>query len=353
MMPEPEDAPLLAPVAPNLTFAAIHAYSQQPLRGAFPAGEPEPLISVVRRSAAVRRGTRMTKILSGRQLVTFLQGRGPSGFCYRSSDIAGIRTATALTSLTGDAAEMDHGSPRPIFALRWRAVDPSDYVIPFAASIGELPSFAGLADIPPHDRMGPQILGTGFAPSSQHLIPEFVTHDLADLPMPANASIVALTPDGGVVTLYTYVAEQRAWARMYGAQWRHLVAGIPDIAPDQEYVQIPSNHSGASRLVGRFRGELFDALADPPHEFRVLAKARAARYPVETLARRTKYVTWRGALCTVVRADGDWLRVRMCRPDRDSGPKLAAQCVERGLYEAWAPAAETRDNHEAEHAYTL
>ena len=34
------------------------------------------------------------------------------------------------------------------------------------------------------------MLGTGFIPSGRHLIPEFVTRDVADLPMPANASLL-------------------------------------------------------------------------------------------------------------------------------------------------------------------
>jgi hypothetical protein len=227
-----------------------------------------------------------------------------------------------------------------VFALRWRAVDPIDYEIPFSLPVGDLPSYAGLTRISPHDRLGPPILGTGFALSSQDLVPEFVTTDLADLPMPAGATLVAFTPEGLEIGLYLYLPEQRAWTRMFGPQWRHLVASMPEVPPDQEYVPMTADHAAGSTLVGHLNGELYEALADPPHDFRVLARARAARYPVQTLARRTRHTRWRGADCTVVRTENGWARLRLCRPDEDSTPSLGAQCVERGIYEVWVPVAE-------------
>lgn len=348
---EPEEQPLLAPVTPTMSWSAVHAMSQARVRE--PRGPTDvDAITVIRRTATIRRGTRMIKILSGRQLNAYLHGRRPAGFCYREFDITHLRAPADLALLTGDGgAQHDHG--QGIFALRWRAVDPSDYAIPFAQPVGDLPSYPGLLAISPHDRLGPQVLGTGFAPSQHHLIPEFVTYDLADLPMPAGTSLVAFTPDGIEVSLYLYLPEQRAWTRMFGPQWRHLVAGVPEIPPDQEYVQIATDHAAGPRLVGRYRGEHYEALADPPHEFLVLARVRAARYPVEALTRRTRYATWRGALCTVVRAEGEWLRLRLCRPDPDSTPVIGAQCVERGVYEVWAPTSDVSDVHEVDVAYDL
>ena len=108
-----------------------------------------------------------------------------------------------------------------------------------------------------------------------------------------------------------------------------------------------------TRFVGQLGGETYQAIADPPGEFRVLAKTRAARYPVEALARRTVYGTWRGAACTVVRAEGDWLRLRMCRPDGEGAARLGANCVERGVYEAWAPTAEVADGRAVDIPYAL
>ena len=78
--------------------------------------------------------------------------------------------------------------------------------------------------------------------------------------------------------LYTFVPEQRAWARLVGPQWRHLFATVPGIDPGQEYFPTPA---APSRLVGRYRDGEYEAIADPPGEFRVMARTRAARYTVQ------------------------------------------------------------------------
>jgi hypothetical protein len=231
------------------------------------------------------------------------------------------------------------------FALRWRAMDEGDYGIP------SVDTYPGLVRMPPHDRAGPPVIGSGFAPAQHHLVPEFVTADLADLPLPAGASLVAYTADGTEVTLYTYLPEQRVWTRMFGPQWRHLLAGVPGGFPaDQEHFPVPA---APSRYVGTYRGEWYDAIADPPADSRLAAKIRAARYPVETMARRCPYARWRGTECTVVRREGGWLRVRLCRPDVETVTALAAQCVERGVYETWAPAAEATDVRDVDTLYRL
>ena len=204
--------------------------------------------------------------------------------------------------------------------------------------------------MPPRDRPGSPVLGTGFAPSGQHLVPEFVTADLADLPLPANATLLAYTADGTEVMLYTYQPEQRAWTRLFGPQWRAAVPPVPGISPEQEYFSVPPQ---LSRLVGQHRGHLLEALADPPDEFRVLAKTRAARYPVSTLARRGVRVRWRDTPCTVLGEEGDYLRVRLIRPDPATVVRAGATGVERGLYEAWAPATEVTDGHEDAVTYQL
>ncbi|GAA1746364.1 hypothetical protein [Luedemannella helvata] len=347
-----EDLPLLAPVTRQLSWDRIHELSQAPRHVA--GGDPDHrLITSVRRTAAVQRGTRMKKIFMAAQLPGYLAGRLISGFCYRSADLADLRTAAELTVLTGT-------QPAPgtttdvVFVLRWRATDPIDYHIPFTTPVDDLAAYPGLAAIPPHERVGPPVLGTGFAPSRHHLVPEFVTADLADLPLPANATIVAHTAEGTEVPLYSYLPEQRAWLRLFGPQWRGLLAGIPGVQPDQEYVATATDPAApTTRLVGRYQGELYDAVADPPHEFRVLARGRAPHFRMETLARRTSRTVWRGTACTVVRAEGDWLRVRLCRPDAQTIPNLGAQCVDRGVYEAWAPLAECADLRETETRYIL
>lgn len=330
---EPEEQPILAPVTPGMSYEAIHALSQGPLHGAVAAQ-----ITTIRRTATIRPGTRMIKLLSARQVPAYLHGRRPAGFCYREFDLAPVRASAELALLLGDA--VTPASAPVVFGLRWRAVAPADYHIPFSIEVDGLPSYAGLTTISPHDRLGPPVLGTGFAPSRSHLVPEFVTADLADLPMPMGTSIVAFPPDGTEVTLYVYIPEQRAWTRMYGPQHKHLLAGLADVSTEQEYVQSSTDHAGGPVLLGRFRDEIYEAVADPPGGFRVLSRARAARYPVETVARRTRHVTWRDLPCTVVRVDGDWYRLRLCRPDRVAASTLGIHCLERGLYEVWAPAAE-------------
>ncbi|NJC63543.1 hypothetical protein HC028_03310 [Planosporangium flavigriseum] len=328
------DQPLRMPVSRSLDWAGLHRLSQQPATA-------DSVVAAIRRSATIRRGTRMIKVLSARQLVGHLRGWLPSGFCYREYDVAHLRTPAELGVLRGDGA--DPGDV--VFALRWRAVDPLDYAVP------SVDTYPGFVNIPPGDRMGPPIIGSGFAPADRHLVPEFVTADLADLPLTANASLLAYTTDGTEVTLYTYLAEQHTWARMWGPQWRHLLSSVPEGFPgDQEYFPVPA---APTRFVGRYRGETYDAIADPPGEFRLAAKIRAARYPVESIARRTVYARWRGVPCTIVRSEAGWLRVRPCRPDAEAIDQLAAQCVERGVYETWAPATEVTDAREVDIEYRL
>ncbi len=332
--PEPEDGQLLAPVARSLSWESIQRLSQSPAVGR------RALLDAVRGSATIRRGTRMVKPLSGRQLAQQLRGALPSGFCYREHDIAHLRTPTDLAILDSCGDEPGYVT----FALRWRAVDPVDYQVPDTAS------YPGLCQMPPRDRLGSAVLGTGFTPSGQHLVPEFVTADLADLPLPANASLVAFTADGSEVMLYSYQPEQRAWTRLFGPQWRHLFTGVPGVSPEQEYFSIPQV---ITRLLGQHGSHLLEAVADPPAEFRVLARTRAARYPVSTLVRRTVHVTWRETACTVVAEDTDYLRLRLSRPDAAAMVRTGSVCVERGVYEVWAPAVEVHDVRQIDTEYDI
>jgi hypothetical protein len=323
--PQPLDRPLFAPLSRGLSWPVAHRMSQSPH-----GGDGGETVAHIRRSATISRGTRMVKILSGRQLAGYLRGWLPQGFCYREFDVAHLRTPADLAILRSDG---DDGAADPaVFAVRWRAVDPVDYEVPTVAD------FAGLTRMPPGERVGSPVLGTGFAPSGQHMIAEFVTAHLADLPLTAFAELVAYTADGTEVVLYNYLPEQRSWSRMAGPQWRWLYSAVPGVAPEQELFAVPT---APVTLVGHHRGQEYEAVADPPDEFRVLAKTRAARYPLETLARRTPYVSWRGVSCTVVRIDGEWLRVRLIRPSGDVVAQVRANCVERGIYEAWAPRGET------------
>jgi hypothetical protein len=333
--PEPEDTPLTVPLARTLSWDAVQRLSQSP------QAARRSLLAAVRASATLRRGTRMVKPLTGRQLSHVLHGALPSGFCYREFDVAHLRTPADLAILDSTGEGFANGVA---FALLWRAVDPVDYAVPDAVD------FAGLCQMPPKDRVGSAVLGTGFAPSGQSLVPEFVTADLADLPLTAGATLVAFTADGSEVMLYRYQPEQRAWTRLFGPQWRHLFQGVPGISPEQEYFSVPAT---TTRLVGRHGGHTLEALADPPHEFRVLARTRAARYPVTELARHTIYVTWRQTACTVVGEDGAYLRLRLVRPESAAVVRTGATCVERGVYEVWAPSGDVTDGQQVEIPYRL
>lgn len=337
----PGDQPLRVPLYQALTWQYVHQQSQAPPRDS----RASELLATVRATATVQCGTRMVKPLTARQVAAHLRGRLPAGFCYREYDVAHLRTPTDLAIL-GSASEPADDDIAG-FTLSWRATDPSDYHCPTG-------DYHGLTAIPPPERVGPMVLGTGFAPSGRHLIPEFVTADLADLPLPSGAQLLAYTREGTMVPLYTFQPEQRGWIRLAGPQWHSLLAAIPDLPAQAEYLAVPpgpDGWSGTTRLVGSFRGDEHEVIAEPPREFRVLSRHRAARFPVEVLTRRTRFCHWRGVRCTVVRAEQRWVRVRLVRPDFETITALGAQCQERGVYETWAPTDELTNRVDSDHHY--
>lgn len=332
---DPLEPALMAPLRRDLSWDRVQAMAQS-------AGHlDDVMLQRIRQTAAVCRGTRMTKILSAAQFAGHLAGWLPYGFCYRACDIAHLRTPAELGLLRTDGT----GGSDVVYALRWRAVDPSDYEIPMGGV------HSGLPALPAHSRIGPMVLGTGFTPSADDLIPEFVTAGFADLPLPANAQLIAYPGTGDEVVLYTYQPEQHGWLRMAGPRWRHLLDGVPGVSPDRDYV--PCTDSGSARLVGRINEHEYQAVADPPEEFRVRALTRAARYPVTTLCRRAEKAQWRTAGCWVLQRDDDWARLRLVHPDADTVSAVGARCYERGVYEVWAPVRELTDHHIAEFPYVI
>ncbi|WP_305784992.1 hypothetical protein [Symbioplanes lichenis] len=333
---DPLEPPLMAPLRRDFSWERVQELSQS-------AGhQQDPVLQGIRATAAVHRGTRMMKLLSAAQLAGHLAGWLPYGFCYRACDIAHLRTPDELAILRTDGVPEGDSVA---YALRWRATDPSDFEIPMGATQ------AGLAAIPAHSRVGSMVLGTGFTPSSDDLIPEFVTAGFADLPTPANAQLVAYPGTGDEVVLYTYQPEQHGWLRLAGPRWRHLLEGIPGVSPDREYV--PCTDAGSARLIGRIKEHEYQAVADPPSEFRVRALTRAARYPVETLSRRAELARWRTVPAWVLQRDDNWARLRLTHPDADTIAAVGARCYERGVYEVWAPVRELADHHIAEFAYAI
>ena len=332
---DPLEPPLSAPLRRDLGWAQVQRMSQSA------AHRDDPTLRRIRATAAIRRGTRMIKVLSAAQVAGHLGGWLPYGFCYRACDIAHLHDPRDLALLRTDgAADTDVA-----YALRWRAVDPLDYEVPSG------PAQPGLAMLPAHSRVGAMVLGTGFSPSTDELIPEFVTSGFADLPIPANAQLIAYVPGGEEIVLYTYQPEQHGWLRLAGPRWRALLENLPGVTPDQEYV--PCTTPGSARLVGLIKDKEYEAVADPPAEFRVRALTRAARYPVTTLSRRAEQALWRGVPCWVLQRDDAWARLRLVRPDADGLAQTGARCYERGVYESWAPLGELADHHIADIPYML
>jgi hypothetical protein len=332
---DPLEPPLSAPLRRDLSWAAVQRMSQSA------SHRDDPGLRRIRATAAVIRGTRMTKVLSAAQVAGHLGGWLPYGFCYRSCDIAHLHDPQDVAMLRTD----DASDTEVAFGLRWRAVDPLDYEVPAG------PAQPGLALLPVHARVGAMVLGTGFSFSNDDLIPEYVTAGFADLPMPANAQLIAYVPGGEEVVLYTYQPEQHGWLRLAGPRWRPLLDQLPGVSPDREYV--PCTAPGSSKLVGHINGQEYEAVADPPEEFRVRALTRAARYPVSTLSRRAEQALWRGVQCWVLQRDANWARLRLVRPDGDSLNTTGARCYERGVYEMWAPMGELADHHIADIPYVL
>ena len=166
---DPLEPPLSAPLRRDLGWTQVQRMSQSA------AYRDDPVLRRIRATAAIRRGTRMVKVLSAAQVAGHLGGWLPYGFCYRACDIAHVRDPGELALLRTDGGtDVDAA-----YALRWRAVDPLDYEVPAG------PGQPGLAVLPTHARVGAMVLGTGFSFSTDELIPEYITAGFADLPMPA------------------------------------------------------------------------------------------------------------------------------------------------------------------------
>ena len=184
----------------------------------------------------------------------------------------------------------------------------------------------------------------------RNLVPLFAL-GMAVVTLPANAQLIAYPAPGEEVILYSYQPEQHGWLRLAGPRWRHLLEGVPGVSPDREYV--PCTDAGSSRLVGQAGANEYEAVADPPGEFRVRALTRAARYPVSSLSRRAEQAQWRGVPCWVLQRDDSWARLRVIRPDPDTLAATGARCYERGVYESWAPLRELVDHHISDTSYAL
>ncbi len=325
-------APVSVPVMPGADAATVHRYSQNPRIG--PA--ERALVSAVRATAFVTAGTRMIKPLSRHQVARQLTAAPlVSGVCFREFDVAHLRTTEDRVVLSGDPDDARDTA----FALRWKAIGSCDYTSTEAAH------FPGLMGIPGRERRGSMILGTGFLPSGTHLIPEFATAGLADLPLTARAEILAYTADGAEIALFQYQPQTHVWDRMAGARHRDLVNRIPGLETGRALFRTdPSVHAG---LIGEHEGERVPITADPGHGFSVFARGAASRSPVTRPQRFHTRARWRDVEVLALGRNEDWVRLRLSQPDIEAIMATDATCVERGVYECWAPLAELERPHMA------
>ncbi|MEU5870018.1 hypothetical protein AB0A73_00470 [Glycomyces sp. NPDC047369] len=321
-------APLSIPVMPGITASTVHQYSQNPRIG--PA--ERALVSATRATAFITPGTRMVKPLSRHQVSRQLTSAPlVSGLCFREFDVAHLRFPGDRIVLSGDPDDV-----RDIaFGLRWRAIGPDDY------TSSELANFPGLVGIPGRERRGSMVLGTGFLPSGTHLIAEYATAGLADLPLTARAEILAYTPDGAEIALFQYQPQTNVWNRVAGARHRDLVNRIPGLETGRTLFRVnPSVHAG---LTGEHEGERVPITADPGHGFHAYARGAASRSPVTAPRRFHTRARWRDIEVLALGRNEDWVRLRLSQPDIEAIMAADATCVERGVYECWAPLAELED----------
>jgi hypothetical protein len=319
------DSPIALPVMPGADVRTVQRLSQDPRIGV----ADRALVAAVRATAVVQPGTRMVKALNRQQVARQLTSAPlVGGVCFREFDVAHLRTPADRTVLAGDPDNIGDVS----FALRWRAVCARDY---FTTEASNLP---GLVNMPGRERRGSMILGTGFLPSGHHLIPEFATDGLADLPLPVGAEILAYLADGTEIVLFQYQPQHSAWDRVAGPRHRDLIGRIPGLEDGRALFRVDAaRHAG---LTGEQESERVPVVADPGHGFVAYVKGAASRNPVERPWRFYTKARWREADCLVLGRNHDWVRLRLAQPDVENAQTTGATCVERAVYECWAPRAE-------------
>jgi len=273
-----DERSLTVPLGPGLDLEYVRRLTQTPHLD--PAARV--LLDRVRSSANPVRGELMERPVTAAQVARLMETAAiPGGFCYRRRDTAHLCTPSARSVLGGETEPGDEH----VFSLRWPAADPADYQVPVA------PDYEGLTAMPSSDRRGMPVLGTGFAISAAHLLPEHVTADLTDLPLPEGAEIVAYTTNGTECGLFAYS----------GQQWAPLTL--------ERRVDIPGVEIGRTHQVRR-------------------------------VLREATRVVWNGIAGTLVDADEEWARFRVSRPSPELLSRTGAEPVRRGVYEKWVARAE-------------
>ncbi|HTW03787.1 MAG TPA: hypothetical protein VMF87_26045 [Streptosporangiaceae bacterium] len=153
-------------------------------------------------SMAIKAGTLMQKAIPPRLVEPYMTGRRAviAGFVYRVQDTSFAGPAEYYEALDLGYAGSDFGPDvAEVYVLRWNAVGPDAYRIPYSAEHGG--DWTGKAPF----------TGTGYTSSRAHVVAEFY---LDPVPVPVGAEIYRITA-GGDEFIARY--DGQVWLRPVGA----------------------------------------------------------------------------------------------------------------------------------------
>jgi len=151
---------------------------------------------------AIKAGTLMQKAIPPRLVEPYLTGRRAviAGFVYRVQDTSFAGPAEYYEALDLNYAGSDFDpDTAEVYVLRWNAVGPESYRIPYSAEHGG--DWTGKAPF----------TGTGYTSSRAHVVAEFY---LDPVPVPVGAEIYRITA-GGDEFIARY--DGQVWLRPVGA----------------------------------------------------------------------------------------------------------------------------------------
>jgi hypothetical protein len=149
-------------------------------------------------SAAIQPGTLMQKAIPPRLVEPYLAGRRAviAGFVYRVQDssFAGPAEYYEALDLGYEGSDFDPDLAE-LYVLRWTAVSPASYRVPYSTQMGG--DWSGK----------PPFTGTGYTSSRSHMVAEFY---LDPVPVPVGAEIYRISSAG---TEFIARFDGQAWLR--------------------------------------------------------------------------------------------------------------------------------------------